>query len=300
VTGQAQLLAAWSPEAWSALGNVLLGVGVVTAGVWTLFNYYRTRRAEAARWLQGLFREFYLDGRFTAIRNTLEYHYDQVAGPLLERRITDRDVPLSSQEELLLGEFDTLLNYFEHLLYLEREKHLQRKDRQAVFEYWFDIMSSDNSAAIRKYAARLGFEDVAATLGANDTDYIAVYGSLMRSVNGDTMPKVDGLVEYVGPCRIGGALYDLGDYPGLVPDDEHEAVGELYRVLAPKAFRVLDEFERYDAHDLEGSLYHRRCTRLREPRVDAWVYVYNRDVSDRELVESGDWRAHLASRQPGS
>ena len=36
--GHEQTLAAWSPDAWSALGNMTLGLGAVIAGIWTLFN----------------------------------------------------------------------------------------------------------------------------------------------------------------------------------------------------------------------------------------------------------------------
>lgn len=93
----------WGAEEWSALGNVLLGVGAVTAGLWSLFNYRKNRRSEAARWLQGVFRDFYLDNRFERVRHVLEYDFDNTAGPLLERRVTDRHVSVSAEELRLLS-----------------------------------------------------------------------------------------------------------------------------------------------------------------------------------------------------
>jgi hypothetical protein len=88
----------WNADEWSAFGNVLLGVGAVTAGVWTLFNYRKNRRAEAARWLQGVSRDFYLDDRFRPIKLVMEYDYTEKLGPLLERRVTDADVPVTAEE----------------------------------------------------------------------------------------------------------------------------------------------------------------------------------------------------------
>jgi gamma-glutamylcyclotransferase (GGCT)/AIG2-like uncharacterized protein YtfP len=71
---------------------------------------------------------------------------------------------------------------------------------------------------------------------------------------------------------------------------------ELYEVIDREAFRLMDRHERYDPTDVEGSLYLRRAVRLLEPNVDAWVYVYNRDVGDAPEVAGGDWIDYLASR----
>ncbi len=71
-------------HAWDALGNMLLGCGAIAAGFWALYNYHQSRRATAAQWLQGVFRDFYLEDRFAATRTTLEYDYETDAGPLLE------------------------------------------------------------------------------------------------------------------------------------------------------------------------------------------------------------------------
>ncbi len=128
-----------SAEGWYALGQMMLGVGALVGGAWALFNYQRSRRFEAARWLQGVFRDFYLSDRFKDVRELLEYNYPERTSPLLERRITDRHVPITIEEMNLLRDLDTLLNYFEHILYLENEGQLSRKDRRAVFDYWFDI-----------------------------------------------------------------------------------------------------------------------------------------------------------------
>lgn len=41
-----------------------------------------------------------------------------------------------------------------------------------------------------------------------------------------------------------------------------------------------------------------RAARLLEPDLEAWVYLYNRDVGEAPVIASGDWRAYRAQRQP--
>jgi gamma-glutamylcyclotransferase (GGCT)/AIG2-like uncharacterized protein YtfP len=90
-------------------------------------------------------------------------------------------------------------------------------------------------------------------------------------------------------------LHDLGEYPGLVRG-EGTVAGELYEVRDSRAFGLLDEFEGYDPCDVDGSFYVRRAVRLREPEIDAWVYVYNRSVKGAPLIREGDWRRYVAKR----
>jgi hypothetical protein len=154
-------LSKWTAAQWSALGNMLVGIGALAAGVWAIFNYYKTRHNEASKWLNALFSEFYIKDTFGRIRVLLEYHYRDILGPLIERRITDRHVAITEDEIQILFELDTLLNYFEHVLYLEEERHLKKYDRQALLEYWFNLMADPSYGGLRRYVARFGFEQIA-------------------------------------------------------------------------------------------------------------------------------------------
>jgi gamma-glutamylcyclotransferase (GGCT)/AIG2-like uncharacterized protein YtfP len=285
----------WEANEWSAFGTVLLGLGAITAGAWTLFNYRRSRRAEAAHWLQGVFRDFYLEDRFRKIKLLMEYEYPEKLAPLLERRVTDRHVPVTAEETALLDQLDMLLNYFEHVIYLEREGHFKQRDRQAVFEYWFDLMGADERAAIRRYAAWFGFERVALALKCQKEDYIALYGSLMQGEEIRDKPDLTKHLRLIGKATLEGSLFDLGEYPGMVPG-KGRVCGELYQVVDREAFEVLDRFERYDASNLDDSLYIRRAVRLVSPSVDAWVYMYNGEISEAPHITSGDWSSHQATR----
>ncbi len=87
-----------SAEGWYALGQMMLGVGALVGGAWALFNYQRSRRFEAARWLQGVFRDFYLSDRFKDVRELIEYNYPERTSPLLERLSPIATCPLQSRK----------------------------------------------------------------------------------------------------------------------------------------------------------------------------------------------------------
>jgi len=281
---------------WQALGSMLLGVGAISTGLWAVFNYRQTRQYGAATWLQGVYKDFYLADTFAPIRQVLEYHYAETAGPLLSRRILDREIPPTEDEEVLLRELDTLLNYFEYVLYLEDKQQLSNRDRLAVFEYWFDLLKEPECASLRRYAARFRFERVVSALGAHASEYVAVYGSLRQGFESSDSPKLGNQLRASGLCHIPGNIYDVGGYPGLVLGDGN-VLGELYEVPDPSLFPMVDEYEQYSANEYEKSLYVRKAVRLRQPDdIDAWIYVYNRDIAGKPLIESGDWATYCEAQ----
>lgn len=158
------VLASGTAAEWvTALGTVLLGVA---AGLWTLFNFRRNRRVEAARWVRDIFRDFYLDDRYNEVKRAIEYDYGSTLKPLLEQRLTNPERRVDSSEVELLGQLDMFLNYFEHLLYLEEEGHFAQRDQQAVFRYWFALLADPKRAAVRQYADKGKFRRVAVAIAA--------------------------------------------------------------------------------------------------------------------------------------
>jgi gamma-glutamylcyclotransferase (GGCT)/AIG2-like uncharacterized protein YtfP len=135
-------------------------------------------------------------------------------------------------------------------------------------------------------------------------DRLFAYGTMMA---GFSRRPLLGTALFEGLGRIRGSLYHFGDYPGVVLDGRGWVTGELYRVPdLPARLADMDREEWYDPADEAGSLYVRRRVSVHpeggEVR-DAWVYAYNERFGPAAgrgpLVESGDWRAHLADA-PGN
>ena len=291
-----------SPNWISAVAELIFALGAVGGGVWGVYTYRKSKRTEAAEWINELFRDFYLNDQFEEIRRGLEYHYDEEIQQLIEGRLTERDrniKPLDKEDIELLAQIDDLLNYFEHISYLEQEGHIKTEDKEAMFEYWFRLLDQPKFAAIRRYVSKFGFNRISDSLDAPDEDYIMIYGTLMKGYEGYEELSLDDYLTKIDECTVSGVLYDLEDYPGLIlknelgseaSDSVTSIKGEVYRVDNENIFGKMDEFERYDPNG--DSLYVREMIRLDDPPLDAWVYVYNRDVEDATVIESGDWRSY--------
>ena len=130
--------------------------------------------------------------------------------------------------------------------------------------------------------------------------HIFFYGTLMRGFPLRERSGIEGWVRFAGHGAVGGGLFDLGPYPGLIEADG-SVRGEAYALVAsaPLLARV-DAIEHFDPSDPATSEYLRRAVacRLDDGRViDVWVYVYNRSIAAAERVTGGDYRRHVARRR---
>lgn len=95
-------------------------------------------------------------------------------------------------------------------------------------------------------------------------------------------------LEYISTCKIQGKLYNLGRYPGLKPGDDVIS-GELYRIGNASALATIDEYEATDNDDLTLPGFSRKKIELMEPKVEAWVYIYDGDVLEENRIADGVW-----------
>lgn len=119
-------------------------------------------------------------------------------------------------------------------------------------------------------------------------DAFAVYGLLRAGESGFARFGLADAFAPLGPCRLPGQLYDLGDYPGLI-EGKGSVIGELFEVRDPSVMPRVDAFEDYWPEDMDRSRYVRRKVRLIEPDREAWVYIWLKGLDDARLIESGDW-----------
>lgn len=119
---------------------------------------------------------------------------------------------------------------------------------------------------------------------------VFVYGLLRPGCTGFAELNLHERMIVVGPDAVAGRLYDLGDYPGLVPGGDAIVRGELLLPLDPDVLAALDRYEEYDPADPEGSEYV-RVTVTTLGGQDAWVYAYRPGVAGRAVIPGGEWLA---------
>ncbi len=120
---------------------------------------------------------------------------------------------------------------------------------------------------------------------------VFVYGSLLRNCyNHERYLKRQ---KYLGQAvLLGYALYNLGSYPGIVPDENEKVLGELYEIDQS----ILPRLDRLEGN---GSLYIRTSAEvwLDDLKSSAAVYVWNGRVYPEDKIEfnSQPWTDKILS-----
>ena len=106
---------------------------------------------------------------------------------------------------------------------------------------------------------------------------VFVYGTLMKG------QRAHHLLEGCTPLGTwhlyGYAMYNLGNYPGILEQEGKSVIGEVY--LIPEAFwKAMDEYEE------EGTLYHRRTVTVTngEKQMEVQAYIYAREVDPGSMM----------------
>jgi len=123
----------------------------------------------------------------------------------------------------------------------------------------------------------------------SNTHTILVYGTLRPFTN-------------TAVVLVSGYLRSLGGFPGikLAEADSTESRVVCERITCDdEKLYALDRYEGYREDSVETSLYRReKITDDGSPTGWSWIYVYNSDMSHRELIDSGDWEQYRDARWP--
>src|SRR5690606_19870814 len=131
--------------------------------------------------------DFYVHDHFAEGRNLLEYEYANKVVPVLRMRVLDRDISLDDAFRTRLAHLDKLLNYFEHLLYLEKDGIINSKDRKVFFEYWFSLLSEPKHASLRRYLRKCGYERLANETRTQDDELVVLSPAFVSSEHGQQL-----------------------------------------------------------------------------------------------------------------
>lgn len=135
----------------------------------------------------------------------------------------------------------------------------------------------------------------------NDVENLFVYGTLRR---GGSAPLSHILGEHANLVSLGvfqGKLYDLGEYPGVIPSSNPAdvVIGEIYALRKDNPIlAILDEYEGYYPDQPEQSLYLRQVAPISlgpNKSLKAWIYIYNCPVTGYKEISTGDYLHYLNS-----
>lgn len=118
-----------------------------------------------------------------------------------------------------------------------------------------------------------------------------VYGTLRSGEAGIAEIGLAGRVTSLGPARVAGQLYDLGDYPGATLGGDSVIVGELLQPCDETMLATMDTYELFDPANPAGSEYLRVTATTLDSSLSIWIYVYNFPLEGARLVPGGDWLA---------
>lgn len=129
-------------------------------------------------------------------------------------------------------------------------------------------------------------------------ELIFVYGTLRKNT---AAPMHTILIEhcsYHGSGILKGKLYEVDGYPGAIlsANPADKVLGELYAINDEKVLAMLDTYEECTALFPTPHEYIRSICPISQPdmqEVNAWVYLYNHDISTLSPILSGDYMDFL-------
>jgi gamma-glutamylcyclotransferase (GGCT)/AIG2-like uncharacterized protein YtfP len=130
------------------------------------------------------------------------------------------------------------------------------------------------------------------------SQYLFAYGTLQPGCAPAQMAALAAQLRPVGEGSIRGRLYDLGGYPGAVPDANTE--GRIFGTVMelpedPEILRRLDAYEECDPHAPDTSEYVRELREIKMATggtLECWFYRYNWKTDESRRIASGDWRTY--------
>jgi len=127
-------------------------------------------------------------------------------------------------------------------------------------------------------------------------ELLFAYGTLRKTHAAPEIAPVVKRLRRVGPARMAGRLFDLGEFPAAVPrngDRKSFVVGEVYELPAdPGILSRLDAYEGFDPRRPAQSLFKRQrriVTLASGRRVSCWAYLYNRKPGALSAIPHGDY-----------
>ncbi|MBO9199213.1 MULTISPECIES: gamma-glutamylcyclotransferase family protein [Niastella] len=126
-----------------------------------------------------------------------------------------------------------------------------------------------------------------------------VYGSLRSGFHNSVYSYISRYFIFDGIGSVPGQLFDMGEYPAAIPCTEDRLItGELYHIAQKEDFDwVMEQLDDYEGLLVEPGgipLFRREPVNVlfKNSTVIAWMYWYNRSITDEHRIDSGDYVAY--------
>ena len=117
-----------------------------------------------------------------------------------------------------------------------------------------------------------------------------VYGTLLNH-NNEFAVYLKEHSHFFANGKVKGKLYDIGEYPGAILDDEDEYIyGVILQIDDPEVvFSEIDDYEGYGDEQPEPNEFIRLAVDVETTSevVHCYIYVYNLPVDGLKKIEDG-------------
>ena len=124
-------------------------------------------------------------------------------------------------------------------------------------------------------------------------NYLFVYGTLLNAEN-EFAIYIKNNCSFYANGKFKGRLYDIGEYPGAIADNQYEGYvyGDIFMMTdAVPALKLIDDYEGFGPEQEQPNLFVRETIEVESERgiINCWCYLYNLPVDGLKLIESGDY-----------
>ena len=128
------------------------------------------------------------------------------------------------------------------------------------------------------------------------SNYLFVYGTLQPGCAPAGIAHVAAKLRVVGEGSVRAVLYDLGGYPGAVPDANATSQISGTVLELPEDESILRQHDEYEGFDPQAP---EQCEFVRElllvematgGAIECWFYRYNCRPDSARAIEGGEWR----------
>ena len=125
-------------------------------------------------------------------------------------------------------------------------------------------------------------------------NHLFVYGTLLNQVESDIAQFLKKESQFLGEGHLQGYLYDLGQYPGVVPCSEctDMVYGHVFQLKRIRySLPILDRYEAIGESFGQYNEYRRELVPIlfQNAKLDCWVYVYNLSTEGLSRIMSGNY-----------